>query len=544
VSRSRAQATLNAALAASLASVIAWFGPPGNDLAAHVYQLDVFARHGFELWTNYWYAGRYTFVGYSLIYYPLAAVAGIKLLAVVSAATATAAFTLIVRETWGEQTTWATRLFAVVTAASVVTAAFPYGLGLAFTLAALLALTRGRIVWFTLLVGLTLAASPLAFLFLLMTLFAVGAARHERGIAKPAAVVAVTCAAAALLWRLFPDPGRFPFAAGELLAALTFCAFGLGLTWRVERARVLRALFAAYASVCVLAYLVPSDIGENVARLRYAAIPIAALTLSLRRWRPWPVAVVAAGLACSWNLSPLVWSFARSTSDPSSAAAYWRPAISFLHRSLSPDYRVEAVDTAGHWEAVYLTRAGIPIVRGWFRQDDFPQNEVLYDRLGERSYLRWLRRLGVRYVVLTTAPVDYSARGEARLLRRGQSGLRVVFRSPSTTVYAVPSPTPIVTGPGRPRVVALTQTRVDLAFSRRGAYRVAVRYSPYFEAKGACITKTADGMTRLDVRRAGRVRLAFAVTPGRALAALAGRDGSCGESTQPSREPRVTRAVS
>ena len=155
------QALTNAAAAGSLAALIVWFLPPGTDFAAHVFQLHVYLRHGFAFWTNYWYAGRYTFVGYSLIYYPLAALVGIKLLAVLSAATATAAFTLIVRETWGEQTVWATRLFAVVTAASVLTAAFPYGLGLAFTLAALLALARRRNVWFAVLVGLTLATSPL-----------------------------------------------------------------------------------------------------------------------------------------------------------------------------------------------------------------------------------------------------------------------------------------------------------------------------------------------------------------------------------------------
>src|SRR5262249_61807796 len=118
---------------------------------------DVCVTPGIELWTSYWYAGRYTFAGYSLIYYPLAALIGIKVLAVLSAATATAAFTLLVRETWGDQTVWATRLFAVVTAASLVSAAFPYGLGLAFSLAALLALARARLVLFALCVELTLA---------------------------------------------------------------------------------------------------------------------------------------------------------------------------------------------------------------------------------------------------------------------------------------------------------------------------------------------------------------------------------------------------
>ena len=527
MSTARAQAAVNAALAGSLAAIAVWLGPPGTDLAAHVYQLDVFARHGFELWTNYWYAGRYTFVGYSLIYYPLAAFVGIKLLAVLSAAMATAAFTLLVRETWGEQTEWATRLFAVVTAASVLTAAFPYGLGLAFMLAALLALARGHTIWFAALVLLTLATSPLAFLFLLVLLCAVGVSRVDRSATKPALVVAAACLAALLSWRLFPDSGRFPFPSGELLAALTFCGGGLVLTWRVERARILRTLFAAYAVLCLVAYVVPSDIGANVARLRFAAIPIAALTLSLRRWRPWPVAAVAFGLACSWNLSPLAWSLARSTHDPSAAAAYWQPAVSFLHRSLAPGYRVEAVDTTGHWEAVYLSRANIPIVRGWFRQDDFPQNEVLYDGPGRTSYLHWLHSLGVRYVVLTNAPADYSARAEARLLESGRSGLPVVFRSANLTVFAVPHPVPIVRGPGAPRVVAMKQTEIDLLVHRPGSYRVTVRYSPYFAAAGACIAKTKDGMTLLEVHRAGRVRLAFSVTPSHALAALAGSNSSC-----------------
>jgi hypothetical protein len=81
-------------------------------------------------------------------------------------------------------------------------------------------------------------------------------------------------------------------------------------------------------------------------------------------------------------------------------AAYWQPAIAFLHAHLTPSFRVEAVDTQGHWPALYLARADIPLARGWFRQDDFPQNEVLYDDLGPKTYLGWLRGLGVEYVVL------------------------------------------------------------------------------------------------------------------------------------------------
>src|SRR5262249_60725855 len=134
--------------------------------------------------------------------------------------------------------------------------------------------------------------------------------------------------------------------------------------------------------------------------------------------------------------------------------------------------RVEAADTAGHWEAVYLARARIPIVRGWFRQDDFPQNELLYDRdLGRRAYLAWLRRLGVRYVVLTAAPSDYSARGEAALIRSGRSELQPVFATRQLRIFAVPSPQPILEGG---KVASLTATRIALDLPRAGAYRLAV----------------------------------------------------------------------
>ena len=101
-------------------------------------------------------------------------------------------------------------------------------------------------------------------------------------------------------------------------------------------------------------------------------------------------------------------------------------AIGYLKQHLTPSYRVEAVATSGHWDAVYLPRAGIPIARGWFRQDDFPQNRLLYGRLASDTYVRWLHRLGVRYVVLTSAAPDYSARAEATLLRSGSSGLHAV----------------------------------------------------------------------------------------------------------------------
>jgi hypothetical protein len=521
------QTLSNAALAGSLAALVAWAAPPGTDFPAHVFQLNVYLQHGYALWTNYWYAGRYTFVGYSLIYYPLAALAGIRLLAVISVAASAAAFTLVVRQTWGDSSVWVARFFALVAAASLVTAAFPYGLGLAFALTALVAIARRRIILFSILALLTFAASPLAFVFLLVVLAAAGVARTSRDIAKPAAVTGAICVFALVLMRLFPDPGHYPFPALELVAALVFCALGAGMTWRVENARVLTVLFVAYGALCLASYAIPSNLGGNVVRLRFAAVPIAILVCSLRRWRPMPLSILALALAAMWNFSPLIYSFTRSTNDPSAAAVYWKPAVTFLHRSLSPNFRVEAVGTADHWEAVYLPQAGIPIVRGWYRQDDFPQNEVLYDKLSRVTYIRWLRHLSVRYVVLANAAPDYSAKHELALLESGRSRLSVVFQSPDFTIYAVPSPHPIVTGPGHPRVEKITESTITLALTRPGSYQLGIRYTPYLAAPTGCVSEAKDGMTVLTAPSAGRVKVAFNVSASGALAALTGSRTTC-----------------
>jgi len=508
--RPATELVLAAGVAASLAALLAWFGPPGTDLAAHVYQRAVFLEHGFELWNNFWYAGRYSFVTYSLLYYPLAALVGIKLLAVISIAVATVAFAVVVRREWGPTARWSGRAFAVVWAGMVLSAAFPFVLGMAFALLALWSLQTGRRWLFGCLTALALAASPLAFLLLVLVLGAVALSRRGREVPLlPAAIVVGTGGAWILVWRLFPSDGRYPFPALSLAAACTFCLIGVGLTWRVERARLLQSIYVVYLAANVISFAVPSTVGENIARLRFAAIPLGVLTLSLRNWRPRSVAVVALLLAASWNVAPLAASFIRDSKDPTVTASYWQPAIGFLRENLTPAYRVEAVDTTGHWAARYLPEAGIPLARGWFRQDDFPANEVLYGSLGRHSYLAWLHSLAVRYVVLTDAAPDYSSRAEAVLLRSGRSGLRPVFHAAHLTVYEVPSARPLVTGPGLSHVVKLTERKISIVVAEPGSYRIAVRYSPYWRSSQGCIAEGHDEMLRLNAPRAGPIVLRF-----------------------------------
>ena len=138
------EAVLSAVVGAALAGLLIWLGPPGVDLAAHSYQRTFLLHHGFALWNNFWYAGRYSFVTYSFIYYPLAAVLGITVLAIASIGAAALAFTLVVWHEWGERARFSSRAFAVLWTGIVLSAAFPFALGMAFALLSISALQHGR----------------------------------------------------------------------------------------------------------------------------------------------------------------------------------------------------------------------------------------------------------------------------------------------------------------------------------------------------------------------------------------------------------------
>ena len=242
------EALAAAGVAATVAAVLAWFGPPGSDFAAHLYQSALFEDHGFGIWNNFWYAGRYSFVTYSLLYYPLAAFLGIKLLAVASIATAALAFGVVAAREWGPASRWSNRSFAVVWAGVVLSGAFPFALGMALALLALWALQAGRRGRFALLTVLVLAASPVAFVLLAVILAATGLSRAPRRaeLALPLGTLTVAAGVELVLLRLFPAGGRFPFSLSEFAAACVFCGLGISLTWRVRTAGVLRWMYVVY----------------------------------------------------------------------------------------------------------------------------------------------------------------------------------------------------------------------------------------------------------------------------------------------------------
>src|SRR5207244_4444824 len=239
------EALLAAIAAASLAAVLLWAGPPGNDIAAHLYQRALFLKHGFVLWNNFWYAGRYSFITYSVLYYPLSALLGIKVLALASVTIAALAFAVVIGREWGPAARWSSRTFAVLWAGTVLSAAFPFALGAALALLALWSLQQGKRGRFAALVVLALAASPLAFLFLALVLAGLAITRRPRRaeLALPAVVIGSALLGEVVLMRLFPESGRFPYHPEQLVLALSFSLLGALMTRAARNARPLLGLF-------------------------------------------------------------------------------------------------------------------------------------------------------------------------------------------------------------------------------------------------------------------------------------------------------------
>jgi hypothetical protein len=515
------EAAISAAVAATLTGLIVWLGPPGVDLAAHAYQRTFLLEHGFALWNNFWYGGRYSFVTYSFLYYPLAAVIGIKVLAVATISAAALAFTLVVWQEWGSTARFSSRTFAVLWAGIALSAAFPFALGAALALLAMSALQQGRSRIFAGLVFLTLLASPLA--FLLLALILAGSSLERRPRRATVVVVGAAGLLELVLRRIFPGEGQFPFSVADFVPGAAFAVLGILVTARVPRARRLLGLFTVFLAAILVAFAIPSDLGSNVERLKFAAIPIALLAAALVAPKRIVLAIALVAVGGFWNISALAHTATSAAAAPAHSTAYWAPAIRFLHTHLSPSYRVEAVDTAEHWAAAYLPDAGIPIVRGWYRQNDFPQNELLYDKtLGAKAYEAWLRGQGVRYVLLTDARLDYSSLNEAALIRSGRTSLVPVFRSAHIVVYELPRATPMITGRHGASVLWMYPTHIVALVDGPGRYEVRVRWSPYWRASTGCVWRGPDGMLRLLAPRAGLVDLRVSVNVTRGLETLTG----------------------
>jgi hypothetical protein len=131
------------ALSSLLALAILIWSPPVGDLAAQVFRTELFQQAGLAIWNGSWYGGHYTLT-YSLLFPPLAALLGPQVVGMLAVVSSSYLFDRLVRDRWGTEARWATLWFAAGVVTLMADGQLTFALGVAFALAALRCLQRGR----------------------------------------------------------------------------------------------------------------------------------------------------------------------------------------------------------------------------------------------------------------------------------------------------------------------------------------------------------------------------------------------------------------
>ena len=488
--------------------------PPHGDASAHFYRTFL-VRRGDFLWDNYWYGGEYPLASYSLLYYLPAALLGNTVVAVAAAVAASVVFAAVSWDAWGEDARWAARLFSVFAVEPLLRTEYPFALAVPLLLASLGFLRRGRTLLGAVFAALTLAVSPLAFAFLCLTAVGLFVARPR--LDRPAVVFTFALAflalcGAALSWSFATPWSGYPFPTSALLRILLVGGLGVALTGATAPAWNGGGIYAVWGLAGVAGFLVPTPIGANLGRPAFLLVPLLLVPAARLAPRAQTVAAMGVFLALTLSTGTLQSSLASAFVPHENEVRLWRPVVDFLRRHESPSFRVEVVPTAGHWEAYFLPRAGIPIARGWYRQLDLAANALFYrSQLSRSGYLDWLRRMAVRYVVVPRAESldGRGAASEAHLLLSGKSGLRLVAATRAWSYYELRAATPLLR-PARLGVIkSFGPDRIAGVVRRAGTYFLGVTYMRWWEASptGLRVARAPNGMTILHVPRAGRFRL-------------------------------------
>ncbi len=564
--------TLSAALAAAM---LAW-NPQVGDLAAQVFRTELFQRGGLAIWNGSWYGGHYTLT-YSVLFPPLAALLGPRLVGTIAVVASSYFFDRLVRDRWGEAARWATLWFAAGVVTLLADGQLTFALGVVFGLAAVRALQRGR-------APLALAASaacalssPVAAVFLAGVLIAGvelpalnldrlsrgwrggggppwrraprsgvrahGGGHRDRTRGPEATRRAVWAASVALGLVLvpkiaFPEGGEFPFAFSSYLAIPLWCGGALLLTRGfAAQERQLRRVLVAYVLAATVLLLAPNPVGGNAVRLGalFGGPVLAAVMLAHRpRLSRAQAALLALALAGGlyWQVTASVNQIARSVGDPSTSASYFAPLAAWLRGHDGTTARVEVPPTANHWESAYLA-PGFELARGWLRQLDTTRDDIFYDddgHLSDRAYRAWLHEDAVRYVALPDAPLDYSSVGERRLILREPSYLVPRWSDTHWRVYEVRDPAPLVQplGLGAATVRSIGRNGFALDVTHPGDFLVRVAFTPYWsiERGSGCLLRRGD-WTLARASRPGVFRVGADFSLGRAWNAVTGARKTC-----------------
>lgn len=512
-------------LAGLVAIVYLVLQPSSVDLAAQTFRADLFASHGFLLWNNYWYGGHYL-LGYSVLFPPLGAALGPRLVGALSAVVATGLFGAIARRRYGDRARLAVYWLGAATATMLLANRLTFALGAAIGLGALLAAQRERSALATVLAVLSSLGSPVAGLFVAIG----GAAMAATGRRRLGIGLAVgALAPIAVLALAFPTGGYFPFVASAFLPVPLFAAAALILLPREEH--LLRVGILLWAVVCLALFVVHTQIGANAARLgSLFGGPVLALGLYGRR----PVALALLALPLLWWqwVAP-VRDFAAAQGDPSVNASYYAPLIAELDQlSGGKPVRVEIPPTRNRFEADYVA-PHFPLARGWLRQSESDDFDLFTgDNLTPSAYRDWLQQNGVTYVALADADPDYLAEDEDALIRGGLPYLRPVWSNENWRLYRLRDAVGLLSrageigGPAGPgdRLTAVGPDSFTLSMRDSGPFLVRIHFTPYWTVTGgdACVQRDGD-WTEVDVNQPGTIEVAGRFS----VAGLLRRDREC-----------------
>jgi len=535
-----------AAAALGVAYLIA--APETADMAAHTYRTWLWHQVGFATWNAQWYGGHHM-AGYSLLYPPLAALAGTRLVGVVAAVAAVGLFAVLARRmaptpAAGALAAW---LFLGGVMSNVVIGRMPFTLGIALAVGAWACARRSRIAAAVLSLA-SVWASPVTGVFLCVAAVAMlaGARLPGDAEAEPAdwrtalALGGPAIAGGLAMAALFPEGGSDHFVGTAFWPMLLVCLGALALVDPTRRTAIWAA--GIYIVILVAAFAIPNSLGQNA--LRPGVVLGPALLVLFARPRAPRVALIGIAVGLLYlQWLPAVRAVEEARGDPSTHAAFHDEVLRFLAPRAKPGERLEVPLTRNHWEATYLAQ-DYPLARGWHRQLDRKVNPIFYDSrhpLAADGYERWLRENAVRWVALPAAPLDFSAEAEKKLLLGGLPFLKPLHASADWRIWEVRDPEPPVSGAAH--LTAAGADGFDLEASKPGPVIVRQHGTPYWTvaAGDGCVSEDrATGWTRVDVRRAGTVQVRARFSASGALR----REPRCADTPAGPGDPRRTSAVS
>jgi hypothetical protein len=498
-------------VAAALGIAYLIIQPDSADHAAQVFRSGLFDSQGLAAWDNFWFGGHHL-PGYGLMLPALGALIGPRLVGVLAAIIASLLFSAIAYRSFGDRARLGVAWFATATSISLFTGRLTFALGVAVALGAVFAAQRGHRLVAIFFAALTPLASPVAALFLACGVIAYAIAERKR---TGLELALVTVGMAMLMSAAFPEGGNepFDFSSYEPAILVTIAVF-VALP---SEERLLRYSVGAYALALTAAFLVQTPMGGNATRMGSLLLgPVLAFGL-WRRQRFYLILLVP--VLIYWQWSPVVRDLEQVSAQPSVQPGFYAPLIDYLRGQPRHDaYRVEVLPEEHHWESAYVPR-GIYIARGWERQLDRKLNPLFYQStpLTGPQYRSWLDDLGVGFVAVPHAALDYAGRPEKKMLKRGPPRyLDRVYNSADWTVYKVRNPSPLAIGG---KMVKLRPQGFVVDASAPGTVLVRVHWTPYWsiEQGTGCVEQAPGGYTMLDVQTPGRFRVGIDFSPVRAI---------------------------